>query len=564
MPLHLARRQTPFSAAVLCWALCGLCGTTAWADTLPNAGQLQQSMPTDRSVSQPLKLPNSMPPAMPKTKTSGGDRFKVSKFKWVGNSVYTDAVLNGLAAQLVGQSVDLAQLEAVAMLIANHYRAAGYVVQTKLPTQDIVNGVVTIEINEAIFGRVVMDGPSSKRVHAQRIEDTILAFQPRGAKLNAHNIDRALAVLSDLAGIQVQGQLVAGTQMGRTDFLVTTQDLPATSIDTTVDNAGARSTGTERVALSVTVNSPLKMGDQLSANAMASEGSDYVRAAYRWPIGRAGWSMGLQASRLNYSARLTTASGGVSSSLHLSGRADSLGLETSYPLARRNRYKLDASLAWDQKNYLNKRDDVVDSRYDTRALSAGLQGQIADADAGGGFSTWQLMATSGDLLKKEGSVTAGRYNKLKYAFNRTQVLTPRWSLVAVLNGQASQTNVDASEKFYLGGMTGVRAYPSSEGGGSSGQLLNLELRHRFSNHSSWFAFYDHGQVEVNPNSTDALNNYALKGYGLGYGFVNPQGLNLKAMVARRLGSNPNPTATGQDQDGSLVVNRFWLSASLKF
>ena len=113
-------------------------------------------------------------------------------------------------------------------------------------------------------------------------------------------------------------------------------------------------------------------------------------------------------------------------------------------------------------------------------------------------------------------------------------------------------------------MTGVRAYPSSEGGGSSGQLLNLELRHRFSNHSSWFAFYDHGQVEVNPNSTDALNNYALKGYGLGYGFVSPQGLNLKAMVARRLGSNPNPTASGQDQDGSLVVNRFWLSASLKF
>jgi hemolysin activation/secretion protein len=433
-----------------------------------------------------------------------------------------------------------------------------------LPTQDIVNGVVTIEINEAIFGRVVMDGPSSKRVHAQRIEDTILAFQPPGAKLNAHNIDRALAVLSDLAGIHVQGQLVAGAQTGRTDFVVTTQDGPAASVDTSADNAGARSTGTARVTLGMTLNSPLNRGDLLSANAMASEGSDYLRTAYRWPVGPTGWTMGLHASRLNYNARLTTASGGVNSSLQLTGRADSVGLETIYPLAKRNRYKLDASLAWDQKNYLNKRDEVVDSRYDTRALSAGLQGQFADADAGGGFSTWQLMGTVADLQAKEGSVTAGRYNKLKYAFNRTQVLTPRWSLVAALNGQASQTNVDASEKFYLGGMTGVRAYPRSEGGGSSGQLLNLEVRHRFSNHRSWFAFYDHGQVEVNPNSSDALNNYALKGYGLGYGFVSPQGLNLKAMVARRLGSNPNPTATGQDQDGSLVVNRFWLSASLKF
>jgi hemolysin activation/secretion protein len=232
-------------------------------------------------------------------------------------------------------------------------------------------------------------------------------------------------------------------------------------------------------------------------------------------------------------------------------------------LAKRNRYKLDASLAWDQKSYLNKRDEVVDTRYDTRAWSAGLQGQFADAD-GSADSTWQLTSTGGELLKKEGSVTAGRYNKLQYAFKRTQTLATRWSLVAALNGQASKSNLDASEKFYLGGMSGVRAYPSSEGGGSVGQLINLELRHRFSQHSTWFAFYDHGQVEVNPHSTDALNPYALKGYGLGYGFVSPQGLHLKAMVARRLGSNPNPTATGQDQDGSLVVNRFWLSASLKF
>ncbi len=564
MQLFRAGRQTQLSTAALCWALSCLGTNTAWADTLPNAGQLQQSIPTDRGTSPSFNLPSTMPPAMPKTVTSGGARFKVSRFKWVGNTVYADAVLNGLTADVVGQSVDFGQLEAIALVIANHYRAAGYVVQTQLPTQDIVNGVVTIEINEAIFGRVVIDGAGSKRVNAQRIEETILAFQPRGSKLNANNIDRALAVLSDLVGIRVQGHLMQAAESGQTDFIVTTQDLPATSIDATADNAGARSTGTDRVALSMTVNSPLKMGDQLSANAMASEGSDYLRAAYRWPVGRTGWTMGLHASRLNYSARLTTVSGGVSSSLHLTGRADSLGLESTYPLARRNRYKLDASLAWDQKSYLNKRDEVVDTRYDTRALSGGLQGQFADMYAGGGFSTWQLMGTGGDLLKKEGSVTTGRYNKLKYAFNRTQEITPRWSLVAALNGQASKMNLDASEKFYLGGMTGVRAYPSSEGGGSSGQLLNLELRHKFSSQSTWFAFYDHGQVVVDPQGTNALNTFALKGYGLGYGFVSPQGLNLKAMVARRLGSNPNPTATGQDQDGSLVVNRFWLSASLNF
>jgi hemolysin activation/secretion protein len=133
-----------------------------------------------------------------------------------------------------------------------------------------------------------------------------------------------------------------------------------------------------------------------------------------------------------------------------------------------------------------------------------------------------------------------------------------------LNGQASKTPLDASEKFYLGGMNGVRAYPSSEGGGSVGQLLNLEMRYRLGSNSTLFAFYDQGQVVVDPASTAALNRWGLKGYGLGYGFVSAKGINLKAMVAQRLGSNPNPTTTGQDQDGSLVLNRFWLSASVPF
>ena len=43
---------------------------------------------------------------------------------------------------------------------------------------------------------------------------------------------------------------------------------------------------------------------------------------------------------------------------------------------------------------------------------------------------------------------------------------------------------------------------------------------------------------------------------------------MQLTYARRLGSNPNPITTavnqGYDQDGTLVLNRFWLSATLPF
>ena len=565
MPFDCAGLSQRFSTACLCWAVCCLSTTAVFAETLPNAGQLQQSLQSELELRTPPQSPlSSMPTAQPKTVRSGGATVIVTKFKWIGNSLYADPVLNRLTASAIGQPMDFAQLEEVAMAVANHYRAAGYVVQTKLPTQDIANGVVTIEVIEAKFGKVLMDRTTAKRVDAARIQATIEAFQPAGAYLNANNIDRAMAVLSDLAGIRVQGQLLPSAETGQTDFLVSMQDLPAVAIDTTADNAGARSTGQERISLALTLNSPLRLGDQLMAHAMTSKGSDYLRAAYRWPLGHAGWTMGINGSRMNYSSNLTTESAGVVSQLHLTGRADVVGLETMYPLARRNRYKLDAVIAWDVKKYTNQRDAQVDSMYETRSLNAGFQGQFLDAYAGGGFSTWQVTGTGGELTKKQGSLNEGRYYKLKYNFTRTQEMAPRWSWYAALNGQASKTPLDASEKFYLGGMNGVRAYPSSEGGGSVGQLLNLEMRYRLGSNSTLFAFYDQGQVVVDPASTAALNRWGLKGYGLGYGFVSAKGINLKAMVARRLGSNPNPTSTGQDQDGSLVLNRFWLSASVPF
>ena len=109
---------------------------------------------------------------------------------------------------------------------------------------------------------------------------------------------------------------------------------------------------------------------------------------------------------------------------------------------------------------------------------------------------------------------------------------------------------------------------SGEGGGSSGQMLNVELRWKFFEGFGLSAFHDWGQVTVNHDNgfagAPALNRYSLQGHGLALAWQAPAGLNLRITWARRQGANPNPTANGSDQDGSLELNRFWLTASLPF
>ena len=71
-----------------------------------------------------------------------------------------------------------------------------------------------------------------------------------------------------------------------------------------------------------------------------------------------------------------------------------------------------------------------------------------------------------------------------------------------------------------------------------------------------------GQV-VWPQGCGGLGRRGLD-WGLGLGWQAESGLALKAIWSRRLGNNPNPTSNGNDQDGTFVRNRYWLTAAVPF
>jgi hemolysin activation/secretion protein len=140
------------------------------------------------------------------------------------------------------------------------------------------------------------------------------------------------------------------------------------------------------------------------------------------------------------------------------------------------------------------------------------------------------------------------------------------------SGQFASKNLDSSEKFFLGGPYGVRAYPNNEGSGSEGKMLNIELRYQIAEQFNVAAFYDWGQITQNKrnltgdegNPLSALNSFNLSGYGLQLSWRGGIPASINFIWARRLGTNPNPTASGADQDGSNSPNRFWLTASIPF
>lgn len=502
----------------------------------------------------------------------GGVTVTVKAFRFVGNTRLSEAQLAPVVAGFLNRPLDFNELQAAASAVAEAYRAAGWVVRTYLPAQDIQGGVVTIQVVEGVFGGVRFEGDGPKRVSHARITETFTTHQAVGEPLNTEKLDRALLLANDLPGVSLVGRLQPGEQSRETDIALSFMQTPLVTGNVATDNQGARSTGAARLVGNAAVNSLAGLGDQWLANALLSEGYRYLRMGYTVPVGYDGWRVGVNGSRLDY--RLVTDD---FEALHARGNSNTVGLEASYPLIRARDRNLYFLANYDHKTYDNEAFSVTTSRYFSDTLSFGLSGNLFDGLGRGGANSGSVIVTGGNLnLGQSPTQTAdaltlrtqGQFLKLRYALSRQQVLTDSLSAVASFSGQIANKNLDSSEKFYLGGPNGVRAYPIGEGSGTDGQMLNLELRWRLPYGVSLLGFYDWGHVTVNRNNNfpgaSQVNSYSLQGTGLGVQWQPGRGVSLAATWAHRIGGNPNATPSGTDQDGSLIKNRVWLTASLSF
>jgi hemolysin activation/secretion protein len=169
--------------------------------------------------------------------------------------------------------------------------------------------------------------------------------------------------------------------------------------------------------------------------------------------------------------------------------------------------------------------------------------------------------------------TKGLFEKEKLTFSRLQFMDGKYSLFMTASKQWANKNLDASEKLYLGGASGVRAFPNSEAGGSTGVTATVELRRDWSSQWQTALFYDYGRifqfrVPTRADGTSLLNDQSnkllLHGRGLSVTYRHDSGVELKTTVSRRISRNPQPTSAGTDNDGTLRLNRVWFSISMPF
>ena len=552
-------------------AVAGMTGLHAWAQALPDAGSIRQQIEPSRALSLPPAAPPQRVAPTPEIKPPVGMTVNVKSFQLLGHRLLSTEELMPTLAEFVGRTLDFAGLQRATDAVAAAYRESGWLARVYLPEQDISEGTITLQVVEARFAGLRLEGEPSKRVLSSDIEAFFEEQQKTGEPLNTLALDRALLLADDLPGISVAGTLVPGQAEGETGLAIQNSDEAFVYGEVTLDNTGARSTGSNRVMLNLNINSPGDHGELINLTALRTQGSAYIRLGLTVPVGYNGLRFGFNGSTMNYKVI-----DGPSSlvSLNVQGSSDSIGLDWSFPVVRQRMRNLYFSGGLDNKRFyndsINKTSDTNSyADYETNSLRLGFSGNVFDDLGGGGANSASLQVVQGQLARVKAHTqidTLGRdYIKFNYALSRQQSLTADHSLFLNLQGQHATELLDSSEKFYIGGASTVRAYPSSELGGERGQLLTGEWRWRL--HAAWVlsGFIDQAWVTALPTTAaDASTPSSLRGYGLSAAWQGPLGLNAKLTWSQREGSNPKPTATGTDGDGTLLINRIWFTAGLSF
>lgn len=548
-----------------------LLSAAAHGQTLPDAGSVRQQLEPQRNLTLPPQAAPRATAAAPEIKTLEGVSVQVKAWRFVGNTLLSSSQLDSALAGFAGQKLDFAGLQRAADAVAAAYLKEGWLVRAYLPEQDVNEGTITLQVVEARFAGLRFESEPSKRVIPSDTEAFFAQQQKVGEPLNTRALDRALLLADDLPGVSVAGTLVQGKAEGETALALQTSDEALVYGEIVLDNTGALSTGSNRATLNLNINSPGGHGELISLNALHTQGSDYVRVGLTVPEGYNGLRLGVNASTMRY--QVVDGASNLQG-LGIQGNSGSLGLEWNFPVLRERTRNLYLAGGIENKHFYNDNNNKTSDPksygdYETNGLRLGASGNSFDDLGGGGSNSASLQLLWGQLAQMKAHTqldTLGRnYNKLNYALSRQQSVAADHSMLINLQGQHATQALDSSEKLYVGGAGSVRAYPSSELGGERGQVLTGEWRWRLDPNWLLSGFVDQAWVVSLPAAaTDTTTNLSLRGYGLSLAWQGALGLNAKVTWSRRDGSNPQPTATGTDGDGTLQSDRIWFTSSLPF
>ncbi len=469
------------------------------------------------------------------------DRFVLTAVTITGAKAIPAEDFAPLYDSLLATYVTVEDVAVLADAVTAMYRKKGYFLSRAIvPAQNPASGVLKIQIVEGYIAEVAFEGGAPQSIRDRFAK--VMKERP----LRLSTLERTLSLIGDLPGVSVASSQV---EPELDDYarhrlvLKIEQDRIEGSLY--ADNRGTKDAGPLQAYASLSANSTLVAGDQISGGVFFTPASPkelvLAQIAYSTPIGGGGLSLDVNALTSSFEA------GGPRAAEEVESRTQRVSVGVSYPVIRKRKLALVTTAGIQGRDFEEERLGVARFKDKIRSVYASVTLRKAHLN---GLTSITTGATRGlDILNASSSDLPSRpdarveFTKFNAEIGRLQNIIGNVSAYASVAGQYSLDPLFASEEFSLGGARYGRAYDYSEFKGEHGVAANVELRYggsavaAFLNSYQFYGFYDYGAV-WNDNVPPEFEKLDLSSAGGGLRLNFSNDLQFNAELAKPLDGAP--------------------------
>ena len=545
----------------------------------PGAGSLLQAVPVMKPLTEPVDPIEQKMNSMKLIKDVVGLNLEIKRINITGLTMVSPDDLMPAVSKYIGTNKNFEVLLSAANDIKLELVKRGYfLADAIIPQQKIQDGVVEIFVIEGHFGTVKVDYEPGVEINRELVDSYVSALKSGGIITTAA-VERALFLISDLRGIHAKSVFKPGDKVGTADLVIMVSKAKSFDYNIDFDANGSRYTGIIRGGVGVDANNLLGQGDFISlreSRSLDTGGMEYLRASFLTPVSSWGTKVGGSYSALHY--RLGTKD---FDPLKASGRAAVTSFIGVQPFIRSRDLNLMVMYQFDDRKLHDVQDasgSLTDKvlRVNSIILSGDLRDNVlGEANVlGGGINVGNIAFTGGRvnfvqegmrLADLAGRKTQGDYTKANLTYSRLQKIMDSTGVYFSYSQQWANNNLDASEKFSLGGPSAVRAYPQGEGAGDEGYLSTVELRYGLTKNdwvpgsAAFTMFYDYAGSHLNKftNSNDLVNTVNISGVGAGLNWEDPNNWTLRTTAAWRTKQKPTSETVERHPRIYLQLSKFF-------
>lgn len=408
------------------------------------------------------------------------EEIAINRLEFSPSGILTEDDLMAIRAAYEGKRVHVEELLALIDAIDLLYVEKGFVAKAILPEQTIEDGVVTIHLVEARYGRIILEGNQST-------QDAFITARldiQSGELIDIVHLDQSITYFNRTNDAKLHAQLSPGEAFGTSDVIVLVQE-PKREQFLIALSGGGRAQDAITRTFTWQIHSLRGMRDAVTATVVDAPGTASGSLSYNVPINSKGTRFGLT---MSVSTVEILDEDGTGTGIKRESNQKSATL--SHPFKVNPTSTTLISAEWQSRETNMFIEDVPLSGATNQSVTLGhtVEGQMS-----GGMWSFSHGVRAGVSQVQGGQPT--RYHKYNVSAQRSWH-TPSgtvWTVRGVVQHPIGG-GVPDGEDFSLGGPTTVRGIYEGAVRADGGYSASIEHRRSAIQGAEVFGFLDHGGV----------------------------------------------------------------------